>query len=117
MRFRLLGSLEVGDGTAVRGGRERKLLALLLLEAPAVVARSAIAEWVLGEGCTADESGVHVATSRLRRQLREHDVDATVERSPAGLRLVTDLDTIDSIRFKRLLLEARTLPAHGFDRR
>ena len=117
MRFRLLGRLEVGDGATVRGARERKLLALLLLEAPAAVARTVIAEWVLGEGGTADESGVHVAVSRLRRQLRDHGVDATIERSPAGLRLIADPDTIDSMRFKRLLLEVGALPTDSSDRR
>jgi predicted ATPase/DNA-binding SARP family transcriptional activator len=113
MRFRLLGPLEVGDGLLVRGARERKLLALLLLEAPAVVTRAAAAEWLLGVDSTADESGVYVAVSRLRRQLRDHQVDATIERTPRGLRLVTDLEAIDSIRFKRVVLEARTLPGNG----
>ena len=117
MSFRVLGTLEIANGAVVRGARERKLLSLLLLEAPAAVTRPAAAEWVLGVEGTADQSGVHVAVSRLRRQLRDHKMVATVERTRAGLRLVTDLDAIDSVRFKRLLVEARTRPLNDSARR
>ncbi|MEA3214349.1 MAG: hypothetical protein QOJ19_505, partial [Acidimicrobiia bacterium] len=113
MNFRLLGPLVVGDGVPIRGARERKLLGLLLLEAPAAVSRGDAARWVLGADCGADESGVHVAVSRLRRQLRDHNIQATIERTSGGLRLVTDFDTIDSLRFKRLVREAKTLAAEG----
>jgi predicted ATPase/DNA-binding SARP family transcriptional activator len=108
MNFRLLGPLVVGDGVPIRGARERKLLGLLLLEAPAAASRDTAARWVLGADCRADESGLHVAVSRLRRQLRDHNIEATIERTSGGLRLVTDFDTIDSVRFKGLLFQART---------
>jgi predicted ATPase/DNA-binding SARP family transcriptional activator len=109
MRFRLLGRLEVGDGGTVRGARERRLLALLLLEAPAAVAQSAVVDWLVGVDSPVDRSAVHIAVSRLRRQLRDLQVDAAIERTPAGLRIVTDLDTIDRVRFERLVGEAATL--------
>lgn len=116
MRFRLLGTLEVGNAAVVRGARERKLLGLLLLEAPAAVSRHTAADWVLGADRPADDAGLSVAISRLRRQLREHDLPATIERSPAGLRLVAEADTIDSSSFKGLLVRARALPIDSINR-
>lgn len=115
MRFRLLGPLVVGDGVPIRGARERRLLGLLLLEAPEAVSRGEAARWALGVDCGADESGLHVAVSRLRRQLRDRHLEASVERTSSGLRLVTDVDSIDCVRFKRLVRGGRTQAADGRD--
>src|SRR5215210_3039026 len=88
MEFRILGSLEVRDGTGLLtppGAKPRALLTLLLLHAnePVSADRIAIALW--GEDAPAGGAKTtHVHVSRLRRALADHDVLAT---TPAGYRL------------------------------
>jgi DNA-binding SARP family transcriptional activator len=59
MQFRILGPLEVVDGdhaVALGGGRERAVLAVLLLHANAVVTRERLIEELWGESAPATVS-------------------------------------------------------------
>src|SRR4051794_36137300 len=73
LNFRILGSLEVDDGTrpiAIRAGNDRAVLALLLLNANEPVSTSRLVEELWGE--TPPPSAAKIlqsSVSRLRREL------------------------------------------------
>ena len=106
--FRILGPLEaLVDGSPVDlgGQRQRALLAALLLRAGQVVPTERLVDDVWGEepprhAVTALQNGV----SALRRLLGR-DV---LEFRPPGYVLRVDDGQLDSVRFERLLAEART---------
>ena len=118
MQFRWLGPLQVGPAGQIRGARERRLLALLLLESPSSVSRAAAGDWINGSpgasaSASASASALNVAVSRLRRQLAELAPDATIESRNGQLRLCTAPGSMDSARFGELLARARALPLGG----
>jgi YVTN family beta-propeller protein len=107
VEFRILGPLEVvgDDGpVALGGGRERALLALLLLRANEVVrADSLIDDLWRGEPPASATKALQVYVSRLRKRLGA-DVVATRAR---GYAVIVAADQLDLTRFERLVDEAR----------
>jgi DNA-binding SARP family transcriptional activator len=105
--FRLLGPLEVvedGSSLALGGGKQRALLAMLLLHANEVVGTDRLIDELWGESppLTVNKS-IHVYVSRLRKELGE---ERLVTRSP-GYVLHVEPDELDLQRFEALLAEAR----------
>lgn len=111
MQFRWLGPLLVGPDGRVRGSRERRLLALLLLEAPNGVARATAAEWI-GADREGSAAALNVTVSRLRRQLAALAPDASIDSSAGQLRLDNQAAS-DVERFRELIADARALPLGG----
>jgi DNA-binding SARP family transcriptional activator len=106
MDFRLLGPLEVVDddrAVALGGGRQRALLAVLLLHANEVVSTDRLIDELWGQRPppTAGKI-VQVYVSRLRKELGH---DRLVTRSP-GYLLRVDRSELDLARFERLVGEA-----------
>lgn len=107
MEFRILGPLEVvvDDGPLRLGhGKERALLALLLLRANEVVSTDRLIEdlWRDGAPATAPKA-LQVYVSRLRKTLGA-DVLAT---RPPGYAVVVAPEQLDLTRFERLVENAR----------
>ncbi len=107
LEFRLLGPLEVRDGerlVALPRQKQRALLAALLLRAGQVVARDRLIDDLWGEDPPSRaENALHNYLSQLRRAL---GADVVVTRSPGYLLRVTP-DQVDSLRFERLVEDAR----------
>ena len=105
--FRLLGSLEiVGDDgpLALAGQRQRALLAILLLDAGRVVPTDRLIDQLWGERPPATATtSLHNAVSQLRRLLGAD----TLETRPPGYVLHVERETIDAVRFERMLRDAR----------
>jgi DNA-binding SARP family transcriptional activator len=106
MDFQLLGPLEVVDNdrsVALGGGRQRALLAVLLLHANEVVSTDRLLDELWGQRPppTAGKI-VQVYVSRLRKVLGR---DRLVTRSP-GYLLRVDRSELDLDRFERLVGEA-----------
>src|SRR6476620_3008594 len=105
--FRVLGPLEVvehGSPLALGGGKQRALLAVLLLHANEVVSTERLIDELWGEAppLTVTKS-IHVYVSRLRKELGEERV---VTRAP-GYLLRVESDEVDLKRFEALLADAR----------
>src|SRR5919197_4441813 len=102
LEFRLLGPLEVrrdGGPVSLTGGKQRTLLALLLLRANEVVARDTLIEELFGGAASeAAANALQASVSRLRKLLGA-DVIST---RPAGYALVAEPAQIDSFRFEQL---------------
>jgi DNA-binding SARP family transcriptional activator len=107
MEFRVLGPLEVvehGSSLALGGGKQRALLAILLLHANEVVGTDRLIDELWGEAppVTVAKS-IQVYVSRLRKELGEERV---VTRPP-GYLLRVEPRELDLKRFEALLAEAR----------
>ncbi len=113
MEFRILGPLEVlEDGRPVElaGGRQRTLLALLLLHANEVVSNDRLIDGLWGERPPATAAKVlQNAVSHLRRSLGDHLI---VTRAP-GYLLQVGPEAIDARRFESLLDDGRQTLAAG----
>jgi DNA-binding SARP family transcriptional activator/streptogramin lyase len=113
MEFRILGPFELvenGRPINVAGGRQRALLALLLVHANEVVASDHLIDGLWGERPPATAQKVlQNAISQLRRTL---DDDAIVTRAP-GYLLRVDPDAIDAGRFEALLEDGSRMLASG----
>ena len=108
MDFRILGPLEVHDGdreVRLRGGKEKALLALLLVNANRTLAIDRIVDELWGEEVpeTAQKM-VQIYVSRLRRLL----APGTLNTRPPGYSLRVEPDELDLHRFERLVAEARS---------
>src|SRR5829696_5639526 len=113
MEFRILGPLEVIDGTApvaLGGRKQRALVARLLLDANRTVAVDRLVDDLWGED-TPDTAAkmVQIAVSRLRKCL---PAGVLVTRPP-GYALEVDPEAIDLVRFTRLRGEGRAALAAG----
>jgi DNA-binding SARP family transcriptional activator len=114
MDFRLLGPLEVVEHErllALGGGRQRSLLAVLLLHANEVVSTDRLIDALWGQTPppTAGKT-IQVYVSRLRKELTEGRL---VTRAP-GYLLSVERSELDLGRFEQLLNEARTaVPARA----
>jgi len=111
MEFRVLGSLEIWDGSnqiEISGAKRRALLALLVLHANEVVGKDRLVDELWGERAprTAAAS-LHNHISRLRKALGP---DRLVTRS-WGYVLRVQPEQIDLYRFEHLLEDAQPLPA------
>jgi DNA-binding SARP family transcriptional activator len=102
MEFRVLGPLEVSDGSdvmSIPGAKERSLLALLLLHGGRVVSADRLIDELWGEEPpgTARKS-LQVRVAGLRRTLGQDRIIT----SPSGYRVRLDVDELDVERFERL---------------
>ena len=113
MEFRILGPVEVrDDGRVVRlgGGKQRAVLALLLLNANRVVASERMIELLWGEQPPATAAtALHGHISSLRKTLGP-DVIAT---RPPGYALELGIGDLDLERFERLRAEGRDALERG----
>jgi DNA-binding SARP family transcriptional activator/DNA-binding beta-propeller fold protein YncE len=113
LEFRILGPLElVEDGrpVALAGGRQRMLLALLLLHANEVVSNDRLIDGLWGERPPATATKVlQNAVSQLRRSLGDNLI---VTRAP-GYLLRVEPEAVDARRFESLLEEGRRTLAAG----
>jgi DNA-binding SARP family transcriptional activator/trans-aconitate methyltransferase len=113
--FRILGPVEVraqGRPLAVAGGRQRALLALLLLRAGEPVSRDRLIEGLWGERPPEGAvKTVQAVVSRLRRALGGEA--ARLVSGTSGYRLRVEPDELDLARFERLCGEGRRALAAG----
>ena len=101
--IRVLGDLTIDGGRLTP--KERSLLAALVLRSGDLVAPSELADAIWGDGLPATwPKQVQALVARLRRALGA----SAVATKPAGYRLEVDPETIDAIRFERLLTAAST---------
>ncbi|GAB2582892.1 SARP family transcriptional regulator [Paractinoplanes abujensis] len=107
VRYRLLGPLSVtvdGRDLAVTAGRDRIVLAMLLLHAGRVLGVGALADAVWGADPPATAKGqLQTCVSRLRRLLPE----GAIRSDPAGYCLTPGPGELDAADFARLIAEAR----------
>src|SRR5207244_5851221 len=102
----MLGSFELrtDDGVLadVPGARLRGLLIALALEPGHPVPKATLVDWIWGEQPPADAANaLQRLVSRLRKVL-------PVEGHTDGYRLQLDPDSVDAVRFERLVARART---------
>ena len=113
MDFRLLGPLEVLDGNApvrVAAGKQRALLALLLLNANRTVARDRIIDDLWGDDLPESaQKMVQIHVSQLRKALPEPRLQT---RAPGYLLEVAD-EELDLARFERSVAAGRDALARG----
>ncbi|ONI76110.1 AfsR family transcriptional regulator [Actinosynnema sp. ALI-1.44] len=109
MRIGVLGPFEVHTGgeagvADVPGARLRALLIALALDPGRVVQKATLIDWIWGENPPADAANaLQRLASRLRRVLPAGAVDGQV----GGYRLLVDPDSVDAVRFERLVGQAR----------
>jgi DNA-binding SARP family transcriptional activator len=113
MEFRVLGPLEVLDGDqAVKlgGAKQRALLAVLLLDANAVVSSDRLVDLLWGEEPPATAShSIQVYVSNLRKAVGS----ARLRTVPPGYAIDVGPDELDLARFERLLDDGRSRLAEG----
>ena len=113
MDFRILGPLDVRDGdqaVELAGGRQRALLALLIVNANETVSTDRIVEELWGEQSPQTAPKViqnHV--SQLRRGLG----DGLLVTEGSGYRLRVDPGSLDVDRFEELLADGRSALEQG----
>jgi len=104
----MLGSFEVrtddGGLADVPGARLRALLVALALEAGRVVGKATLVDWIWGEQPPADATNaLHRLVSRLRKVLPEGSVEGQTD----GYRLAVPPESVDAVRFERLIAAGR----------
>jgi DNA-binding SARP family transcriptional activator len=113
MEFRVLGPLEVRDGEgelALGRGKQRALLAVLLIHAGNVVPVDRLIDALWGESPPASAlNSVHIYVSQLRRALG----NGRLVTRRGGYALELDPDELDAERFEQQLAEARGLLRDG----
>jgi DNA-binding SARP family transcriptional activator/class 3 adenylate cyclase len=113
MDFRLLGPLEASAGSTplrVPAGKQRALLAILLLNANRTVVRDQIVDGLWGESVPETAAKmVQIHVSQLRKQLPEQ----RLRTRGAGYLLEVGDDELDLVRFERLTAEGREALAQG----
>src|SRR4249919_887894 len=121
MEFRVLGPLEVVDDEGplpLQGGKQRALLACLLLRANQVVSSETLIDVLWGDNApeTATHT-LHVYVSQLRKVLRQarspHQAGLVTE--GRGYMLEVDPDDIDLDRFERIAAAGREALEEGHD--
>ena len=107
MEFEILGALQVfagGNPLALGGARQRAVLALLLVEAPAAVSVDRLIDELLGERPPATAwHAVQVYVSALRKLLRPGGTEVAVRISAGGYVLDVDPERVDARRFEGLV--------------
>ena len=113
MDFRVLGPLEVLREDApvrVTAGKQRALLAILLLNASRTVSREQLIDSLWGENVPESaQKMVQIHVSQLRRVLAE----PRLQTHAPGYRLEVGEDELDLTRFERAVADARRALAHG----
>src|ERR1051325_1245327 len=114
VEFRILGPLEMeGAAGEIRlgSGKQRALLALLLLHANDVVPAPRLVELLWPEGPPADSAkALQVHVSRLRRALGEEQV---IQTRPGGYLLAADARSFDLPRFEEHAERGARPPRRG----
>ncbi|MFL5869046.1 MAG: BTAD domain-containing putative transcriptional regulator [Thermoleophilaceae bacterium] len=120
MEFRILGpmeALEEGCEVTLGGGKQRALLAVLLLHANETLSTDRLIDELWGESPPATAAkAVQVHISRLRKALAEPRGNSgpdTIVTREHGYRLELDPERLDATRFERLLAEGRRDLAAG----
>jgi DNA-binding SARP family transcriptional activator/tetratricopeptide (TPR) repeat protein len=110
MRFRILGPLEVWDGSRrvpVGGPQQRALLALLLLNANRVAPVDQLVAYLWGERPPATARGLlQGCVAQLRRALPAGAVDRPLVTRPPGYLLRVEPGELDLDRFEELVAAA-----------
>ncbi|MFC9235275.1 BTAD domain-containing putative transcriptional regulator [Streptomyces decoyicus] len=105
MQIGMLGPFEVrtddGGLADVPGARLRGLLIALALKPGQVVPKASLVDWIWGERLPADATN---ALQRLVSRLRKALPDGVVESRTDGYRLTVEPDTVDAMRFERLVI-------------
>ena len=113
LEFRILGPFEVserGKPVEVGAGKQRALLALLLLHAGEVVSTDRLIDALWGERPPASAlNSVHVYVSQLRKALG----NGRLATRGHGYELALEPEQLDLGRFERLLSDGRQLLAKG----
>jgi predicted ATPase len=108
VEIRVLGPFEVrvDDGVLadVPGARLRALLVALALVPGHTVPKAALIDWIWGEHPPSEAAN---ALQRLVSRLRKALPDGSVEGRTDGYRLTAAPDTVDAVRFERLLGQTR----------
>ncbi|GGS25304.1 SARP family transcriptional regulator [Streptomyces rubiginosohelvolus] len=115
LRIRLLGPLdvEIGGQAVALTGRQRGLLAALLLDVNRVVPAARCADRLWGEGAPATSAArIRALVTELRRALPVEGRRLIVTRSPGYSILLQD-EELDAAEFTRLLDEASQSERHG----
>jgi DNA-binding SARP family transcriptional activator len=114
VEFRILGPLEVvdrGRAVPIGGGRQRSLLALLLLNANELVSADRLLEELWADAGRASLNALQVAVSRLRDALGSA-AERLVTQEP-GYVLRVGVDELDVEWFEALVAEGRRQAAGG----
>jgi DNA-binding SARP family transcriptional activator/DNA-binding beta-propeller fold protein YncE len=111
MEYRILGPLEVADQdreVLLGGGRQRSVLALLLLHANEVISSERLIDELWGDTPppTAAKT-VQVYVSQLRKSLRNGEPDGPLLTRGRGYVLQVGPDELDLQRFERALADGR----------
>lgn len=115
MEFLVLGSLEIrqsGELVRVRGMRQQKLLALLLLHANRVVPMDVLVDELWEDPPSSARPQVHNAIRDLRRILSAADETSLVTMD-VGYRLMVPDDAVDAHRFVTSVRAAATAEREG----
>lgn len=113
MEFRLLGAMEVRGASGpieLPSGRGRAMLAILALHSGRPVAAARLIDELWGGTPPATAATVvHGLVSKLRRALSSGSEDGSnpLETVGNGYRLTVDADSVDVIRFERLVTQSR----------
>src|SRR4029077_5019384 len=109
VEFRVLGLLNVADSgrsVTIGRGKEREVLALLLVNANQPVSADLLIDGLWEERPPANAAKtVQIYISRLRGRLGRERILTT----PAGYRLRVEAEELDASRFERLAAEGRSL--------
>jgi DNA-binding SARP family transcriptional activator/streptogramin lyase len=109
--FSLLGPLEAsldGEPLLLGGGRQRSLLALLLLHANETVSRERLIEGVWGARRPSTiAAALNVHLSKLRKLVAAGGTEVALVTAPHGYMLRIDPERLDLHRFERLVREGR----------
>jgi DNA-binding SARP family transcriptional activator len=113
MQFKLLGPLEVRDGSEpvmVAGRKQRALLARLLLDVNRTVATDRLVDDLWGEDVPESaQKMVQIYVSQLRKVLP----NGMLQTRPPGYAMEVDPAAIDLVRFERLRLDGEAAHAAG----
>ena len=116
MRYQILGPLAVsgtGDHPAITAGRDRVVLAMLLLHPDRALGVGELVDAVWGEDPPATaRNQLQTCVSRLRRALPP----GAIHTDPAGYRLVVGPGELDAAEFERLAALARARHDSGLYR-
>jgi DNA-binding SARP family transcriptional activator len=109
MEFRILGPLEAleeGRVVTLGGGKQRALLAVLLLHANETLTTDRLIDELWGENPPATAAKtIQVRIARLRRALAGNGSAGVVVTSGHGYQLKLDPERLDARRFERLVAE------------
>ncbi len=110
VEYRILGPLSAvqdGESLVLGGRRQRMVLAVLLASTNRVVSRDALIEAVwAGEAPDAAKATLHSYVSHLRAELGEELIS-----QGDGYRVAVDSEKLDSLRFERMVDDARNVLA------